>query len=165
MTTAPAPTAPRHRQAGEQLAGTRRLVATFWVDDQFFGVDALGVQEVLRHQPMTTVPLAPREVSGLINLRGQVVTALDLRWRLGLGDRDAGEAPPMSVVVRTGDDPVSFLVDRIGDVVGGDLDRLEEPPETMDESQRRMLRGVHKLEGRLLLVLDVAQVVRPMAGG
>jgi purine-binding chemotaxis protein CheW len=145
--------------------GSSRLVATFTVDDQFFGVDALQVQEVLRHQPMTTVPLAPREVSGLINLRGQVVTALDLRWRLGLGDRDPDEAPPMNVVVRTDDDPVSFLVDGIGDVIEVPLDHLEEPPETMDPHQRRMLRGVHKLEGRLLLVLDVAQVVRPMAGG
>lgn len=131
-----------------------RLYATFCVDGDHFGVDALDVQEVLRHQPMTEVPLAPPDVRGLLNLRGQVVVALDLRRRLGRPPRDDGE-PPMNVVVRTQHGPVSFLVDEIGDVLEVRADELEAPPETVAAPGRELLVGIHPLEDRLLLVLDV----------
>src|SRR5690348_8953193 len=86
---------------------------TFWVDGLFFGVAVGAVQEVLRYQPLTAVPSAPEAVQGLINLRGQIVTALDLRCRLGLPPRE-GEALPMNVIVRSRGEVVSLLVDVIG---------------------------------------------------
>lgn len=145
----------------ETLASTR-LITTFVVDGLHLGVDALDVQEVLRFQSMTRVPLAPAEVSGLINLRGQVVTAIDLRRRLRRPDRDAGVLP-MNVVVRTDDGPVSLLVDEIGDVIEVPTDSLEENPETVSDLERELVLGVHKLAGQLLLVLDVDRVTTPMS--
>lgn len=131
-----------------------QLIATFSVGEAWFGVDALHVQEVLRALPMTPVPLAPREVSGLINLRGQVVVALELRRRLGIEERPADRSP-MNVVVRTDDGPVSFLVDEIGDVIDVPADRLEPPPETVSSIDRELISGIHKLDDRLLLLLDI----------
>jgi purine-binding chemotaxis protein CheW len=148
--------------APAEAAASTRLLTTFVVDGLHLGVDALQVQEVLRHQPMTHVPLAPAEVSGLINLRGQVVTALDLRRRLRRPARAEGELP-MNVVVRTDDGPVSLLVDEIGDVIEVPADALESNPETVSDLERELVLGVHKLAGQLLMVLDVAKVATPMS--
>jgi purine-binding chemotaxis protein CheW len=139
---------------------TERLYATFYVDGAHFGVDALDVQEVLRHQPMTRVPLASDEVRGLVNLRGQVVIAVDLRHRLGLDER-SDDAAAMNLVVRTDDGPVSLLVDRIGDVLPVDEDELEPTPETVQGISRELLLGVIKLDAGLLHVLDVARATAP----
>jgi purine-binding chemotaxis protein CheW len=139
---------------------TERLYATFYVDDAHFGVDALEVQEVLRRQPMTRVPLAAEGVRGLINLRGQVVIALDLRHRLGPGDRSEAQAA-MNLVVCTDDGPVSLLVDRIGDVLPVDVDAVEPVPETVQGVARDLLRGVIKLDTGLLHVLDVVRATEP----
>ncbi len=127
--------------------------STFFVADLFFGVDVLNVQEVLRFQQMTPVPQAPRVIEGLINLRGQIVTAIDMRRRLGLPPR-AGDKSPMNMVVRTSDGAVSLLVDEIGDVLDMDAATYERPPENLDPAAREIIRGVYKLKGRLLLVLD-----------
>jgi purine-binding chemotaxis protein CheW len=135
---------------------SERLYATFYVDGAHFGVDALDVQEVLRQQTMTRVPLATSEVRGLINLRGQVVIAVDLRERLGLGSRSDGAAA-MNLVVCTEDGPVSLLVDRIGDVLPVDHDELEPTPETVQGLSRELLLGVIKLDSGLLHVLDVTR--------
>src|SRR5438445_1840154 len=94
----------------------RRQFCTFFLDELFFGVEVKKVQEVLRYQVMTRVPLAPPVVRGLINLRGQIVTAMDLRIRLQLSELPADQLP-MNVVVRDGDGATSLLVDRIGDVL------------------------------------------------
>lgn len=131
---------------------------TFVLDRYYFGVDVLTVQEVVRHQEMTRVPLAPPVVRGLINLRGQVVTALDLRRRLGLPDRPADRLP-VSVVVRTDDGAVSLLVDEIGDVLEAPESAFERPPETLTGAARELIRGAYKLDGRLLLILDTARTV------
>jgi purine-binding chemotaxis protein CheW len=130
--------------------------ATFTLADHIFGVEVEDVQEVIRYQPMTRVPLAPPAVSGLINLRGQVITAVDLRARLGLPARGADEQP-MNVVVRTEDGAVSLLVDSIGDVVHTSSDLFESPPETLLGEARDLIRGAYKLPGRLLLALDVVR--------
>lgn len=132
--------------------------STFFIDDLFFGVDVLDVQEVLRAQQMTPVPQAPDVVEGLINLRGQIVTAIDLRRRLGVGDRLAGELP-MNVVVRTGDGAVSLLVDEIGDVVEVEEKDFEQAPDTLACTSRELIRGVYKLNHELLLVLDTQRSV------
>jgi purine-binding chemotaxis protein CheW len=107
---------------------------------------------------MTRVPLASPVVSGLINLRGRIVTAIDLRRRLGLSDRQSGKLP-MNVVVRTGDDAVSLLVDEIGDVIEVPEDMFEKPPETLRGIARTLVDGCYKLEGRLMLVLNTRAAV------
>jgi purine-binding chemotaxis protein CheW len=139
---------------------------TFHLDDLYLGIEVLQVQEVIRSQTMTRVPLAPGEVSGLINLRGQIVTALDLRRRLELPDRAPG-VEPMCVVVRTDDGAISLLVDEIGDVIETTEETFERPPETLRAGARALIRGVYKLQDRLLLVLDKEKAVtlEPAASG
>jgi purine-binding chemotaxis protein CheW len=126
---------------------------TFTVDDLCFGVDVTRVQEVLRFQEMTCVPLAPKVVRGLINLRGQIVMAIDLRERLGLPARPEGDLP-MNVVIQGTEAPVSLLVDRIGDVIDVDEGSFETPPSTMLARHRQVIEAVCKLPNQLLLVLD-----------
>lgn len=142
---------------------------TFFLDGHVFGTPVPKVQEVIQHQEMTRVPLAPDVVSGLINLRGQIVAAIDLRRRLGLADRSQGQLP-MNVVVRTTEGAVSLLVDEIGDVIEVEEEALESPPETLHGFAREVVRGVYKLSGRLLLALDIDRIVdlrdltKPSAG-
>lgn len=126
---------------------------TFYLDGLLFGIELKGVQEVMRSLEMTQVPLAPKVVSGLINLRGQIVTAVDLRQRLELDIRPP-DAVPMNVVVRSEDGAVSFLVDEIGDVVEVEDATFEPAPEMLRASVRSMILGVHKLKDRLMHVLD-----------
>jgi purine-binding chemotaxis protein CheW len=137
------------------VAQTRQL-CTFLLDDVLFGIEVMNVQEVIRYQEMTAVPLASSVVRGLINLRGQIVTAIDMRARLGLPDRTNGELP-MNVVVRTTDGIVSLLVDEIGDVVEVDERSYERAPETMASTFRELVPGVYKLD-RLLLLLDAERI-------
>ncbi len=137
--------------------------STFFVADLFFGVDVLHVQEVLRFQQMTRVPLAPEVVEGLINLRGQIVAAIDMRRRLGLPPRDKDQTP-MNMVVRTEDGAVSLLVDEIGDVVDVDSATYERPPENLVPAARDLIRGVYKLQDRLMLVLDTERTVDLVTG-
>lgn len=132
--------------------------ATFFLNGLFFGIEVLKVQEVIRYQEMTRVPLAPRMIEGLINLRGQIVTAIDLRRRLELPPRPEGQLP-MNVVVRTEEGAVSLLVDEIGDVVEIADDSYERPPETLNGVARELIRGVYKLKGCLLLILDTEKTV------
>jgi purine-binding chemotaxis protein CheW len=136
--------------------------ATFFVDGLFFGVDVLEVQEILREQTMTPVPLAPAEVEGLINLRGQIVTALDMRRRLGLAPRNTATAA-MNVVIHTGGGAVSLLVDEIGDVIETGSAPLEPPPENLSSQTRDLIAGIFQLEERLLLLLNVDKTVQVTA--
>jgi purine-binding chemotaxis protein CheW len=136
-----------------------RQFSTFFLDDLFFGIEVEKVQEVIRYQEMTKVPLASRVVQGLINLRGQIVTAIDLRRRLKLDPRPDGELP-MNVVVRTDDGALSLLVDEIGDVLEIEDATFEQPPETISGVARDLIRGVYKLRDQLLLVLDTERAVQ-----
>jgi purine-binding chemotaxis protein CheW len=143
---------------------TTAQYCTFTLDGLYFGVDVLKVQEVIRYQEMTRIPGAPPVVAGLINLRGQLVTALDLRHRLELPPRSEGQLP-MNVVVRTDEGATSLLVDDIGDVIEVDDATHERPPETIDAMTRDVVRGVHKLEGRLLLLLDIEKLITSSGTG
>jgi purine-binding chemotaxis protein CheW len=127
---------------------------TFYVAGHYFGLDVRKVQEIIRHQEMTRVPLAPAVVRGLINLRGQIVTAIDLRRRLEFSERPADELP-VNVVVQTDDGSVSLLVDEIGDVLHVDDRLFEPPPDTLQGPGRQLIRGACKLNDRLMLLLDV----------
>lgn len=142
---------------------TTGQLCTFRLGDLLFGVDVMHVQEVIRYQDMTQVPLASRFIRGLINLRGQIVTAIDMRARLGLPE--VRDALPMNVVVHSGEGVVSLLVDEIGDVVQPDQSVFENVPETIDASLREILRGIHKLEKSLLLLVDVEKLIATCGNG
>lgn len=131
---------------------------TFYLGELYFGLELLNIQEIIRYQEMTLVPLAPQVVRGLINLRGQIVIAIDLRRRLELGDRPTDELP-VNVVVHTTDGAVSLLVDEIGDVVEVSEKLFEPPPETLTGIARELIIGAYKLTDRLLLVLDTERTV------
>ena len=139
-------------------------LSTFSVNGHQFGVEVATVQEVIHQQPMTRVLLAPAALVGLINLRGQVIPAVDLRRRLGFPDRAAGQ-PAMDVIVRTRDGLASLLVDRIGDVVEAPEEAFEEPPETLGGIGRELIRGAYKLDDALLLLLDVRTAVELQGTG
>jgi purine-binding chemotaxis protein CheW len=143
--------------AAPAVPATSQL-ATFWLDGDLYGVEVAHVQEVLRSQGITRVPLAPPAVAGLINLRGQVVTAIELRERLGRKPRPEGQEPVV-IVIRLHGEAVSVLVDSIADVVDVDVRDFEAPPDTLDGTARELIRGAYKLSGQLLLALDVNRAV------
>lgn len=145
------------RDGGAGRGAASRQVATFFLDQLYFGIDVVTVQEVLRHQPLTTIPLAPPAIEGLLNLRGQIITVIDLRRRLAMPPRADGE-PPMHVVVRTADGVVSLMVDAIGDVVDLSEAQVAPTPATLDSPLRESVRGIFALEDGLLLWLDEEHV-------
>jgi len=133
-------------------------LATFWAGGLLLGIEVTMVQEVLSAQPVTPVPLAPPGVLGLLNLRGQLVTVVDARHRLGLAERPAADSG-VNFVIRTEDEVVSLVVDRAGDVVEVDPGDYEEVSELLDESIRTLVTGAYKLDRALLLVLDAERTV------
>jgi purine-binding chemotaxis protein CheW len=135
-----------------------RQVCTFVLDDSLFAIDVNTVQEVLRFQELTPVPLAPLSVAGLMNLRGHIVTTIDLRTRLALPARPA-DMEPANIVIRDLGTTVSFLVDEVGDVVDVDAERFEPTPSTLRPAIRRVVRGLYKLRGELLLLMDPRSVI------
>jgi purine-binding chemotaxis protein CheW len=140
------------------IAQTSGQFSTFFVADLFFGVDVLDVQEVLRAQQMTPVPRAPDVIQGLINLRGQIVTAIDMRRRLQLPPQSEDQAS-MNMVIRSADGAVSLLVDEIGDVLQMEAGSYERPPQNLDPAAREVIRGVYKLKDKLLLILDTEKAI------
>jgi purine-binding chemotaxis protein CheW len=126
---------------------------TFHVGDLFLGIEVERVQEVIRDSDITPVPTAPPSVRGLINLRGQIVTAIDLGTLFGIADRE-GESSTV-LVLDAGSALLSFVVDRAGDVVEVNDESFEKPPDTLKGAARRLIRGTYKLQKKLLLVLNV----------
>jgi purine-binding chemotaxis protein CheW len=139
------------------MSGPSQL-CTFTVDDFTFGVDVSKVQEVIRFQRVTPVPLADRALRGLINLRGHVVPAVDLRRKLHLSDREQDQLP-INIVLRTDDGLVSLLVDEILDVVEVDPDNYEPRPKTVCGPVWDLIDSIYKLPERLLLVLETERAV------
>ena len=138
---------------------TEGMFCTFFLDDYFCGIEVERVQEVIRQQTMTRIPLAPSRIRGLINLRGQIVTAIDPRRQLGLAPRPA-DREPMNVVVRCEDGAASLLVDEIDEVITVGGGTFAPAPHNIAEGMRGLLRGVHKLPGRLLLIVDLDALLR-----
>jgi len=134
-------------------------LSTFHVGKYLFGVDVSLVQEVVRLQQITPVPLAVPEIAGLINLRGEVLTAIDLRSRLGLPPAEGGREP-VNVVVRVDDEPVSLLVDEIGGVIEVSQVSFEATPATVDPRVRPLLMGAYTLPEQLLLKLDIRKLLQ-----
>jgi purine-binding chemotaxis protein CheW len=134
------------------------LVLTFGVGGQSCGVPVLAVRDVLGPQAITRIPLAPGEIEGAMNLRGRIVTAVDLRRRLGLAARPEG-TQPMSIVVEHGGELYAMLADQVGEVVPLSVgDRAPNPP-TLDHLWREVSRGVYRRDGQLLILLDVEQLL------
>ena len=131
---------------------------TFYLGEHYFGVPVSEVQEIIRYQDMTRVPLAPDVISGLINLRGQIVTAIDLRKRLEF-EAKTDDKKLMNVVVRTNEGAVSLQVDEIGDVLEVPDDCFERCPETLKGAARDMIWGAYKLDKKLLLILDTGKAI------
>lgn len=132
--------------------------ATFWLGTGLYGIEVERVREVLRQQDITAVPLAPPTVAGLINLRGQVVTTIDLRERLQL-ESATEDTQQMLVVVLVAGESIALLVDRIGGVVDVNDEQFEPPPDTLHGVVRELVLGAYKLDGQLLLGLDVDAAV------
>ena len=140
------------------LSKTRQY-ATFRVADMFMGIELAHVQELMRHQEMAPVPLAPSAVEGLINLRGQIVTALDMRRIFSLPPLKSSDAPPMNIVIRSDGGPVSLLVDEIRDVLEVQGEDWRALPENLPAARRALLQGIYPLEFDLLLVIDTERVL------
>lgn len=140
------------------LASSLDQLCTFRLGPLYLGIDVLDVREVLHHAEVTSVPHADEAVEGLINLRGQIATTVDLRRRLELEERDP-DSKPIHVVILSDGEPVTLLVDAIGDVIDVDPKTYEEPPSTMTGVARELILGAYKLDEELLLVLDVQKVV------
>jgi purine-binding chemotaxis protein CheW len=138
--------------------------STFYLDGLWFGIKVEEIQEVLRYQDITPVPLAPPAILGLINLRGQIITAIDLRRRLGLSEL-AVSRQSINIVVRGGEDTASFIVDTLGEVVEVGQETLETPPDTIDAASRVLIRGVHKLKDGLMHIVNTEEAMRLAAEG
>lgn len=136
--------------------------ATFELAGQTFGIDVRDVREVIREQTLTPVPRSLPTIAGLINLRGQIVTAFDLRVRFAF-PRRAEDRRSMNVVVATPAGPVALVVDRIGDVVDVGDAAPSPPPPTLPTVVRGAIAGAHPLDGDLLLVVDVTAALRSEA--
>ena len=143
--------APWGSEMGSQLV-------TFTLAGARFGIDMLRVHEALRGQARTTIPLSEPAVAGFINLRGQVVLTIDLRIRLGIAAPAAG-LEPMMLVVEVDSEPVSLLVDEVGDVIDVQAMVLEAPPGTVPACLREVMLGVYQLSDGLLLALDLDRAV------
>lgn len=137
-----------------------RTLCTFRLADLRLGIDVTQVQEVVKGQDVTRIPLVSPVLSGLINLRGEIVTAIDLRTRMDLPARPA-DVTPMNVIIRDGEGAVSLVVDQIDDVVDADPAGFEPPPTTLNGARRALVQGVYKLDEGLLLLLDLGRVLDP----
>lgn len=131
---------------------------TMVVADQLFGIPVMGVHDVLSVQKTTPIPLAPVEVAGALNLRGRIVTVIDVRTRLGLPPREAG-AEAMCVVVEHKGEPYSLMIDAVGEVMNLPEDVFERNPPTLDPRWREVSAGICQLDGRLLVLLDVERLM------
>ena len=146
-----------HTDASLQSADSEDFV-TMTIAGQLFGIPVLAIQDVLGPQQITKIPLAPTEVAGALNLRGRIVTAIDVRSRLGLEPRDAGQES-MSVVVDHDGELYSLIVDTVGEVLSLPNHAYEQNPPTLDAVWRDVSTGIYRLDGQLLVVFDVSRLL------
>ncbi|MBI2239239.1 MAG: chemotaxis protein CheW [Magnetospirillum gryphiswaldense] len=150
---------PASKRPGTELAAAETQdYVTMFIDGQMFGIAVLTVQDVLGPQKITRIPLAPREVAGSLNLRGRIVTAIDVRLRLGLKRPQDGNKG-MSVVVEQSGELYSLMVDQVGEVLSLPVAKFERNPPTLDPMWREFSAGIYRLDDKLLVVLDVAKLL------
>ncbi len=138
--------------------GTMAEYVTAMIGGQLFGLPISRVQDVFMPERVTRVPLASREISGVLNLRGRIVTVIDMRARLGLPRQEDGR-PPMAVGVDLRGESYGLLIDQIGEVLRLPEESKEENPVNLDPRMAKLAGGVHRLEGQLMVVLDVDRVL------
>ena len=142
----------------ETVASNAKEFVTVQLAGQRLGIPVLAVHDVLKAQTITRIPKAPPSVAGVLNLRGRIVTAVDLRIHLGFEEREA-EAETMSIVVEHNGDPFSLLIDSVGEVLALPDEQFEKTPVTLDERLRAVSSGIYRLEEGLMVVLDVARLL------
>jgi purine-binding chemotaxis protein CheW len=130
---------------------------TVTIDEHHFGLPIARVQDVFVPDRLTQVPLSPPEIAGVLNLRGRIVTAIDMRCRLGLPHRD-DRIPPIAVGIELKGESYGLLVDAVGEVMRFSNDACEAKPINLDARLAEVAAGVHRLDGQLLVVLDVDRV-------
>ena len=150
---------PAKRTRGDDvIASGSQDYVTMTIADQLFGIPVLQVQDVLGHQKITRIPLAPPEVAGSLNLRGRIVTAIDVRLRLNLLARPK-DKPGMSIVVDLRGELYSLMVDSVGEVLSLSNEDFERNPATLDPRWREVSTGIYRLNGQLMVVLDVPRLL------
>lgn len=150
---------PTHRKPTElEVVNSNAQFVTMTIAGQLFGIPVLTVQDVLGPQKITRVPLSPPEVAGSLNLRGRVVTALDMRKRLSLPKREEN-SESMSIVVEHGGELYSLIIDEVGEVLSLSNNIHERNPGTLDPRWREVAAGVYRLDKELMVVLDVNRVL------
>lgn len=142
----------------EAVAGNSKEFVTVQLAGQCLGIPVLAVHDVLKAQSITKIPKAPPSVAGVLNLRGRIVTAVDLRIHLGFDERGE-DAETMSIVVEHNGDPFSLLIDSVGEVLALPDDQFEKTPVTLDERLRTVSSGIYRLEEGLMVVLDVGRLL------
>ncbi len=142
---------------GERDVAGQTLV-TLIVADQLCGVPVMSVRDILGEQPITRIPLAPPEIAGSLNLRGRIVTAIDLRRRLGVLPASGG-APRMSVVTEQGGDLYALLVDQVREVMTPPESSFEDNPPTLPPAWAEFCNGIYRLQNRLMVVLDIGRIL------
>lgn len=131
---------------------------TIYIAEQIFGIPVLQVQDVLRSQQVTRIPLAPKEVAGSLNLRGRIVTAINVRSKLGLPISN-DDSHDMSVVVEHDDELYSLVIDKVGDVLSLKQDAFEKTPATLNPLWRDISLGIHQMQSELLIIMDVPKLI------
>src|ERR1700759_4525800 len=148
----------RPDSSGQATAGEAQVLVTLTVADQLCGVPVLAVRDILGEQAITRIPLAPPEIAGSLNLRGRIVTAIDLRRRLRLPPPAPGQAR-MSVVAEQDGALYALLVDQVSEVLSLDASLFERNPPTLEKAWADFSTGIFRLDGRLLVVLDVSRLL------
>lgn len=133
-------------------------ILTLFLGGQTFGIPTHSIQDVMRPIEMTRIPLAPDYIRGVSNLRGRIMTVIDLRQRINESPADIKKS--MNIVVEQDGEIYSVLVDRVGDVINVDTDKIEGPPETLNAMWKNVLQGVYQAEGKIILILEAASIVQ-----
>ncbi len=139
-------------------SGLSKEFLTIFIDNQMFGIPVLQIQDVLGEQKVTKIPLASSEISGALNLRGRIVTAINVRVKLGLPDLPK-DKKRMSVVVEHENELYSLTIDKVGDVLSLENKYFEQHPATLDKIWKDISSGIYRLDGQLLVVLDVPKLL------
>ena len=145
-----------------ETKGNGKIVelATFYAGEALCGMDILKIQEINKLLEMTPVPQAPEYVRGILNLRGQIVTVIDLCRKLGLPSVEVDKEESRNIIVNSGNEYVGLLVERISDVVSAETDSVQPPPANIGGVQGKYFEGVFKTENSLIGILDAEEVLK-----
>lgn len=141
------------------ISSSNEQLLTFYLDQQIFGIPVKYIKDIFKSAEITRVPLTPPEVAGVVNLRGHIVTAIDLRHKLCISPLEEDAQTTMNVAVDVGEEMYSFIVDSVADVAIFAKKDFENNPSTLDEKLKDLSLGIYKLDGKLLIVLDVKKII------